>query len=166
MSAQPGTHRQRASQVALWRSGVRQAAAPLAVAAVAVAGTLLVALVDPNRPGRYPLCPLLAITGWACPFCGGLRGVHALTQLDVAAAWAMNPLLMVGAPLLVVGWARWLLRTLRERPPGGTRGGARPAGRGSAAAAWTVLVVLVAFGVARNLPVLQPWLTPWLATTG
>jgi Protein of unknown function (DUF2752) len=74
------------------------------VAAVA-GGTLalggavaLVGALDPNAPGHFPTCPVLALTGWWCPFCGGLRAVHALVHGDPATAVARNPLV----PLFVV----------------------------------------------------------------
>ena len=91
----------------------REAVAPLAVGALVAAATAYVGAVDPNRPGHYVTCPLLALTGLACPGCGGLRATHDLVHLDLAAAWSMNPLWVVVAPLLVVLWGLWLVRAWR-----------------------------------------------------
>lgn len=119
---------------------------PLTAAAVSLAGTTLVAAVDPGVPGRYPLCPLLATTGLYCPFCGGLRAVHALTRLDVGAAIGWNALAI---PVLIgaVGfWAVWLLRAWRgETAPDRWR----PLAPGWVW--WVVCVALLVFGVLRNL---------------
>jgi hypothetical protein len=83
--------------------------APIAVAAAVVGATAYVGLVDPNTPGHYPLCPTKALTGFDCPFCGGLRAVHALAHGDIGGALnhnALVPLLVV--PVLVVLWIGWL----------------------------------------------------------
>ncbi|MFD6164976.1 DUF2752 domain-containing protein [Oerskovia sp. NPDC060287] len=142
------------SEVPAGASGVpasrwRGAAAPLVLGAGVAGATLVLALVDPHE-GGYPLCPLLALTGWACPACGGLRATHDLATGDLAGAWAMNPLWVVVVPFLVVAWALWVRRAWL-----GTRARAVPAWTGVVA-----LVVLMAFGVARNIPALVPLLGP------
>ncbi|MFJ4109275.1 DUF2752 domain-containing protein [Oerskovia enterophila] len=131
--------------VGRWRAGV----APLVAGGVVAGATLVLALVDPHE-GGYPLCPLLALTGWACPACGGLRATHDLATGDIAGAWAMNPLWVVVVPFLVVAWVLWLRRAWT-----GTRARAVPAWAGVVA-----LVVLVGFGVARNIPAMVPFLGP------
>ncbi|WP_069386726.1 DUF2752 domain-containing protein [Cellulosimicrobium cellulans] len=128
----------------------RTALAPLATGAVVAAATVYVALVDPHRPGHYLTCPLLALTGLACPGCGGLRATHDLARLDVAGAWAANPLWVLVAPLIVALWAVWLVRAWRGRPGPRLRAGV----------AWAGLAVVVAFGVLRNVPALTGWLGP------
>ncbi|ROS74391.1 DUF2752 domain-containing protein [Cellulomonas sp. PhB143] len=134
----------------------RPALGPLAVGAAAASALAYVAVVDPNRPGHYLVCPVLALTGWSCPACGGLRATHDLTRLDLAAAWSANPLWVMLAPVLVAAWAAWLVRALRGQPrPPGARAGTRVPAR-----ALVVLGVVVAFGVLRNVPVLAPTLGP------
>lgn len=57
-------------------------------------------------------CPLLTVTGWQCPLCGGTRLGAALLHADLAAAWAANPVVLVGLVLLAavgIGWAVELL---------------------------------------------------------
>lgn len=128
---------------------------PAVVGAATAAATGLLAVRSPYASGSYGFCPFLALTGLWCPACGGLRAVHELTQLDVAAAWAMNPLLVLAVPVLVVAWGLWLARTLRPASPGRVGGAAW-----TAWTAWAVLAVAVGFTVARNLPALEPWLAP------
>jgi hypothetical protein len=97
-----------------------------------------IALVDPHDThSAYPLCPFKWLTGWNCPFCGGLRMTHDLLHGDFAASINDNVFLLLGIPLL----AGWML--LRRR-----QGHASLPKPGVvlivvAAAAWTVL---------RNLP--------------
>ncbi|MBL0886347.1 DUF2752 domain-containing protein [Myceligenerans sp. I2] len=126
--------------------------APLVTAGTVGAGTLLVALRSPHAPNSYGFCPLLVLTGWACPLCGGLRGTYELAHLDLAGAWAMNPLWVLLAPALVVLWGVWALRRAR-----GLDGPRLPSWT-----AWSLLGLLVVFGVLRNLPPLAPYLTSWL----
>lgn len=124
---------------------------PLIVGVVAVLGTAVATAVDPGGT-RLSICPLLALAGVACPLCGGLRAVHALTQGDVPAALSFNALLVVTLPLLVLGWAAWVRRAA-----------SRPGPVAPTWVVWAGLGVAVGFGVLRNLPPLVPWLTPWLA---
>jgi len=84
-------------------------------------GTLLggalgyVALVDPhNTTSAYPLCPFKWLTGWNCPFCGGLRMTHDLLHGDLMASINDNIFLLAGIPMLA-GWV--LVRRARGRTP-------------------------------------------------
>nr|WP_255371645.1 DUF2752 domain-containing protein [Cellulosimicrobium sp. CUA-896] len=79
-----------------------------------------------------------------------MRATHDLAHLDVAGAWAANPLWVLVAPLLVALWGAWLARSWRGR-----RGPRVPS-----AVAWSGLVVVLAFGVLRNVPALSGWLGP------
>ena len=129
---------------------VRRLALPGAVFAVTAAATAYVAAVDPNRPGHYPLCPTYALVGIYCPGCGMLRATHDLAHLDVAGAFARNPLavpIYLGLALLFTRWvlARWRGEPLRWDPP-----------RWMPAA---LAVAFVAYTVARNLPG-WTWLSP------
>lgn len=107
---------------------------------------------NPNAAGSLlPPCPFHWLTGIYCPGCGATRALHALVHGDMAAALAMNPLLVVALPVVVLmlahvaGWlpARWLglVRRLSD---------ARP---------WAVLII--SYAVLRNLP-WEPfrWLAP------
>jgi hypothetical protein len=130
--------------------GRRAVLLPLGVAATALVGAGYVAGVDPNVAGHYPTCPFLAVTGWYCPGCGGLRAVHALAEGDVMTALARNPFAVVVLGYLAVTWALWLQRTISGRP------------RRWLAPPWVlygVLAAILAFWVLRNLPG-WTWLSP------
>ncbi len=121
-----------------------RAARPAAVAVAALGGLTYLWAVDPNAPGHYPGCPILAVTGLYCPGCGTLRALHALTHGDVLRALDLNALLVtVGLPVLVLGWAVWARREWTGRV------------RTTLAAPvwiWLLLVAVVGFAVLRNLP--------------
>lgn len=131
------------------RSVPRDRLGPVLIGAALAAGTALVVWWNPGHGGPV-LCPLLALTGYACPTCGGLRTVHGLATGDLAEAWSMNPMLTVALPLLGVLWARWLWRSWHNQPPRNPP-------------AWlfvAVGAVVLLFGVVRNIPGLQAALGP------
>lgn len=100
---------------------------------------------DPSKAGIFPVCPLLAMTGYACPGCGATRGLHALLHGDVLAALDFNLLLpgflfffgyLFVSLLLTAARGRGLdFRLFTPRAVGG------------------FFVFALVFTVARNLPV-------------
>jgi hypothetical protein len=91
--------------------------APLATAAAVGSAWLAVATIGPARAVPLP-CPLLALTGVACPFCGGTRAAYSLAHGDLVAALDYNAAAVLAAPVLVALWLRWLVRRARgERVP-------------------------------------------------
>lgn len=94
-------------------------------------------------------CPLKLATGWDCPLCGGTRMGAALLHGDVPAAFGYNPLALIGITGLGLGW----LVLLGQRA-GIVRVGLPVLAKRTRRALWVIgLVVVVAFTVARNLPV-------------
>lgn len=126
-------------------------AGPVSVAVAAAGSLAVVGAVDPNEPGHYPTCPLLAVTGLYCPGCGSLRALHALVQGDVATAVDRNVLLVLALPLVVLAWVRWAARAA----------GLRPAPRRvlPPRVLYALAAGMVLYGAARNLPGLE-WLAP------
>jgi hypothetical protein len=112
------------------------------LAAAAVAGCALLAVVDPNEPGRYPLCPTKALLGLDCPACGTLRGLHSLTRGRWLEALDHNLLLLVAVPVMAWAWVGLVRQALGRpwAPPAVPRWGLPVA-----------VVVLVVFAVVRNL---------------
>lgn len=80
----------------------------------------------------YPRCPFFSLTGWQCPGCGTLRGLHCLLHGHIVEAWGFNPAMMVAAPVLVI------LSVCRKF--------ARSAKFG-----WVILVAIVAWWIGRNM---------------
>jgi hypothetical protein len=123
------------------------------VLGLAVAGFLVVAVFDPMQYGFYPKCMLHSVTGLSCPGCGGLRAVHALGRGDVMEAVRLNPLVVVGFPLVGLAWLAWRWRERRKTPE---RRRVVPN-----AMIWCGLAVLVVFAILRNVPVpALSWLAP------
>lgn len=119
--------------------------APLLTAGVLGAVGLLLALRDPHVPGSYGVCPTYALTGLQCAGCGALRATHELVTGDLAAAWALNPLLVVAVPVVGALWLLWL----------GVRAGWWQGPRVTPAmvvTGWTVAaVVVLGYSVLRNV---------------
>ncbi len=118
----------------LWSRPVRV----LALLAIATAG---VGAMDPAHR-HVPLCPFHSMTGWDCPFCGGLRSVDALLHGQFATAVRSNVLFIAAIPVIATLWVRWFYAD----------------GHGRALPAWprwlrwSLVALLVVFTVVRNLP--------------
>ncbi len=104
--------------------------------------------VDPSQPGHFPPCPLKALTGLDCPFCGGLRATHDLLHGNLAAAVDLNVLttviLLPVIALLLVAWTvqRWRGKPFDVRVPMPVTA--------------AIVVAVLAFTVVRNVPGM-PW---------
>jgi hypothetical protein len=118
--------------------------APATVGVVALAGTAVVGVLDPEVRGHLmPGCPFRTLTGLDCPGCGGTRALYALTQADLGLAVQHNILTVMALPLLALAWVAWFAYRLgwRDRPVV-----VRPS------VAYGILTTFVAFFVLRNLP--------------
>lgn len=100
--------------------------------------TALLYSFNPSVSALFPPCPFNYLTGLYCPGCGSLRAMHLLLHGDMIGALAMNPLLVATLPVFPIAvfrrswlYARWL-------PP-------------------ALLIVIILFGVLRNIP-LRPFL--------
>jgi hypothetical protein len=100
-------------------------------------------LVDPNTH-RIPLCPLHAMTGLWCPFCGTTRAAYALLHAQPALALHDNALFVAALPLFVLFWWRQRFAAARPLPR---------------LVMWAGVVLVLAFAVVRNLPQ-GSWLAP------
>lgn len=97
-------------------------------------------------------CPLRALTGWDCPLCGGTRLGGALLHLDVAAAFAANPVVFIGLGVLALLGIAWFVELLGGpalRSPARLRALSARLGGGG----WTAVIVglAVVWTVVRNL---------------
>ena len=114
----------------------------LLIAATVSAGVVLF-LFDPSQNGFYPRCSLHEATGLLCPGCGCLRALHQLSHGNVAAAFRLNPLLV--SLILPAGWLL-LCKLVRQ-----TTGRQWPTFFLRTGWLWILLVVMLGFGVARNI---------------
>ncbi len=104
----------------------------------------VVGFFNPSTAGFFPACPLLAITGIACPGCGLTRSFHALFHGDILTALSFNAL----TPIYVIGFA-YLIGMLLSIA---VRGKALPYKIFAPSFFSFYLVVSIAFGVLRNIP--------------
>lgn len=58
-------------------------------------GCFIVGFFNPTTAGFFPACPLLNVTGFACPGCGLTRGFHALFHGDLWTAISFNALVPI-----------------------------------------------------------------------
>lgn len=124
-------------------------AVPTSLAVGAVLGCALIAMVDPNEGGRYPVCPTRALLGIDCPACGTLRGLHAVSRGQLTRALDHNVLLLLAVPIGAFVWLQWARGAL-GRP---TRTVGLPA--------WAIpslMVLGVAFTIVRNVGGPLDWL--------
>ena len=105
----------------------------------------LVYLVNPSGSTAYPPCPFHALTGLYCPGCGSLRAIHQLLHGHVGAALRLNILMVMLLPYVAYGMATEVKRLLGER--------LLPALPGAAYWARTLLVIVIAYWILRNMPV-------------
>jgi len=112
------------------------------IAAIALAA---VRTFDPVTTHIFPACPLYTLTGLYCPGCGSTRAFHYLLHGEFYGAFAMNPLGMLFLPFLIYGGASYLSFQIRGRYlprvfiPGRW--------------IWALGVLIVLYGVARNIPI-------------
>lgn len=124
-------------------STVERGAALVCVAAMSAA-TFAVGYFNPATAGFFPVCPLLKLTGLACPGCGMTRGFHALLHGDVLGALDYN--LLLPAVLFFFGYLFVSLFLTFAR------------GRGldfklfNQKIIWSFFGLALAFTVLRNLP--------------
>lgn len=101
----------------------------------------ILALADPATGSVFPPCLWRSATGWLCPGCGSARAIHALLHGQLLSALYLNPLAVVAMPVVasdvVQGW--------RDTGDGWMR-------RLRPAYIWGLAVIIVLFGVLRNLP--------------
>lgn len=101
-----------------------------AVAAIAV---VVLYSYDPMTARFYPPCVFHLLTGLQCPGCGSTRALHHLLHGDIGVAFRFNQLVFALVPFLLIArrWPRILTKP---------------------SVAWTIAVVVITYGIARNLP--------------
>jgi hypothetical protein len=107
-------------------------------------GCFVVGFFNPTTAGFFPGCPLLQVTGYACPGCGLTRGFHALFHGDVWTAISYNALVPIYC-LIFLYVLTYLLSVLFR-------------GRGlwfnliTPISLFSFLAISLIFGVLRNIP--------------
>ena len=113
-------------------------------AAFCAAGAAVVYHWNPEGAGFFPTCPLRTYTGYYCPGCGATRALHHLLHGHIGTAFGYNPLFVLSVPFL----AYWMISELFLL----LGGPALPRIPAPDKLMWLALVIVVTFGVARNIP--------------
>ena len=92
----------------------------------------------------YIPCPFHAITGWYCPGCGVSRMCLSLLHLDFAAAFRSNAALTILLPVALFVFLFQAIRYIRT--------GRRSLSRWQTVLVWSAILLLLAFGILRNIP--------------
>lgn len=114
------------------------------VAALA-GGAAAIAYFDPSKATILPVCPLFALTGFACPGCGLTRGFHALFHGDIITAVDFNALTPLWAVIFAYVGASLALMAIR--------GKGLPMWPMNAKFVVVAGIVLLLFGIVRNIPI-------------
>lgn len=122
---------------ARWFAAVQLAMIPAAL--------WVVALNNPETSSMSPPCLFFKTTGFHCPGCGSTRATHQLLNGRLQRAFRYNPLAMlIGLPLVVYYLASLVKQTVTGRPLAFVLRWPP--------LIWFVAILLVVFGVVRNLP--------------
>jgi len=122
---------------------VERLTAGAGVSAIAF-GSAAVAYFDPSKVSFFPVCPMLAVTGFACPGCGLTRGFHALFHGDIVTAIDFNAMVPIWA--VIIAWVFVSLLILTVRGRGLKMWPTNPR------FLWVMMIGMVIFGVLRNIP--------------
>lgn len=123
---------------------IRHNKALLALLACMLVGGVVLYLYSPESL-RIPRCPFLQLTGWQCPGCGSLRGIHALLHGDLGRVLQLNVMLI---PALLYLALLVMLELTRPHSVRAERLYRRFSGR---IASWIIFVLIVVWGIGRNL---------------
>ena len=114
---------------------------PVALAALAAS---VLRVFNPATTWFFPPCPFRALTGYLCPGCGTLRALHQLLNGHVAAAFRLNPLMMLLLPYVGYSGASSALETVFGR--------ALPQVFIRPVYIWMLLAIIILFWIVRNTP--------------
>lgn len=94
-------------------------------------------------------CPLHAVTGLYCPGCGITRMCLALLRLDLHGAWQANAMMLLLLPWLAAVLCSWAVRYIKT--------GQKNLTRAQNIIIWSCCVLLLLFGILRNIPMFAFW---------
>lgn len=106
--------------------------------------------IPPTETSYYPRCGFFTVTGLHCPGCGGFRAWHELLNGRVQSALHYNvlavtlvPAMMAWVTMQQIGLSSWRRESTSD---------AKPSRRLRAIVLWSIVFIVVAFGILRNLP--------------
>ena len=115
------------------------------IALLAIVSAAVIYIFDPRVPGLYPVCPFFGFTGYHCVGCGTLRALHSILHADIAGALGYNALAVMVFPFIAYSYISGASRAFVGR--------SLPGVFIRHQWIWTLLAVVIAFWIIRNLPV-------------
>lgn len=116
----------------------------MGAAAAAAAGAVVLYVFDPSVYSFYPPCVFRSLTGYLCPGCGITRALHHILHGRFVEAFHYNAMAVVFGPVLLAGAVAEARTVIRGAP--------EPRFVQKPWIAWSVIAVLIGWGVIRNLP--------------
>lgn len=89
----------------------------LAFWSLLIAGAAYLFVFEPGKTGFFPPCPFRLLTGFQCPGCGSTRALHQILHGNFESAFMLNPLLMLGIPLMLFAFLRYTAIVMRGEVP-------------------------------------------------
>ena len=126
------------------RAGERIFLVGMSLALLALAAGVL-RIFNPATAWFFPPCPFRALTGYLCPGCGTLRALHEILNGHLAAAFRLNPLMMLLLPYVGYSGASSALEAVF--------GKALPRVFIRPAYIWILLAVILLYWILRNTPI-------------
>ena len=109
-----------------------------------LAGAAYLFVFEPGRSGFFPACPFRLLTGFTCPGCGTTRALHQILHGHFAAAFMLNPLLLVAIPFLLFAFLRYSVIVMR--------GGVPAQNRLPPPYIYALFFIVLSFWIFRNTP--------------
>lgn len=111
---------------------------------VIIGVAVLFYFLDPIKHTIFPKCLFHSLTGGYCPGCGSQRALHSLLHLNLAGVVGYNFLFLPAALFILYHYMHPLLnKAFRWKLPNLFYKKQTP---------WIVLIVVILFWIARNLP--------------
>jgi hypothetical protein len=143
---------QNAIETTLEKTHFERLLAAFGVSAMSI-GAAILWYFDPTKTSFLPACPMLKLTGFACPGCGMTRGLHALLHGDLLTAIDYNALIPFFVAFAAYLFISMVLVVIRGR--------GIPKWTYTPQTLFAVLVVMFLFAFVRNLPFYPfNWLYP------
>jgi hypothetical protein len=70
--------------------------------AIALAAATVLYFFNPSETNFFPRCPFYVLTGYKCPGCGSLRGIHALLHGHLIEAIRFNLFMVLSIPAIIL----------------------------------------------------------------
>jgi hypothetical protein len=109
-----------------------------------IAGLIFLYIFPAGENDFYPQCMTNEWLGLYCPGCGTGRALSCLIRGDIASAFRLNPLLVMGLPLAVYYYVGCVLECFSIR---------LPYSKPNKHSVLAIIVLIVFYGVLRNIPI-------------